>query len=227
MTEREEARLKSLDDFQARIGYRFASPDLLDEALTHSSYAHEQGLPFWNERLEFLGDAVLEVLISEELFRSRRGASEGEMTRERASLVREEVLSAWGHSLGLDGLLRAGKGQRRNVSENMIGDAVEAVIGAIYIDGGLEAARNFLSLRPQNAAREIFDAKSRFQVLCQESGGAAPRYELISRSGPEHDPVFTVRALLNETEISVGTGGSRKAAEQDAARNALSRIEQK
>ena len=99
MNEAELARTKDLLEFQRRIGYEFSDPALLEEALTHSSYAHERGVPFWNERLEFLGDAVLEVLISEELFRARPDASEGQMTRERASLVREEVLSAWGHSL--------------------------------------------------------------------------------------------------------------------------------
>lgn len=221
----EPARQKSLLEFQRRIGYEFNDPALLEEALTHSSYAHERGVPFWNERLEFLGDAVLEVLISEELFRTRPDASEGQMTRERASLVREEVLSAWGHSLGLDDLLLLGTGQRGSASENMIGDAVEALIGALYLDGGLERARNFLSRRPREAAREQLDPKSRLQILCQERNGPTPYYELLQRKGPEHDPVFIVRALLDGKELARGRGTSRKAAEQVAARTALKLIE--
>lgn len=221
----EPARQKSLLEFQRRIGYEFNDPALLEEALTHSSYAHERGVPFWNERLEFLGDAVLEVLISEELFRTRPDASEGQMTRERASLVREEVLSAWGHSLGLDDLLLLGTGQRGSASENMIGDAVEALIGALYLDGGLERARNFLSWRPREAAREQLDPKSRLQILCQERNGPTPYYELLQRKGPEHDPVFIVRALLDGKELARGRGTSRKAAEQAAARTALKLIE--
>lgn len=219
------ARQKSLLEFQRRIGYEFSDPALLEEALTHSSYAHERGVPFWNERLEFLGDAVLEVLISEELFRTRPDASEGEMTRERASLVREEVLSAWGHSLGLDDLLLLGMGQRGSASENMIGDAVEALIGALYLDGGLERARNFLNRRPREAVREQLDPKSRLQILCQERNGPTPYYELLQRKGPEHDPVFIVRALLDGKELARGRGTSRKAAEQAAARAALKLIE--
>lgn len=147
------------------------------------------------------------------------------MTRERASLVREEVLSAWGHSLGLDDLLLLGTGQRGSASENMIGDAVEALIGALYLDGGLERARNFLSRRPREAAREQLDPKSRLQILCQERNGPTPYYELLQRKGPEHDPVFIVRALLDGKELARGRGTSRKAAEQAAARTALKLIE--
>ena len=153
------------------------------------------------------------MLISEELFRARPDASEGQMTRERASLVREEVLSAWGHSLGLDGLLLLGMGQRGSASENMIGDAVEALIGALYLDGGLEQARAFLNRRPRGAAREQLDPKSRLQILCQE------------RNGPAHDPIFIARALLDGRELARGRGTSRKAAEQAAARAALKLIE--
>ena len=222
MDERERARRKSLQDFMSRIGHEFADPALLEEALTHSSYAHEMGLPFWNERLEFLGDAVLEVIISEQLFRTRADAKEGEMTRERASLVREESLTIWGRAIGVDSLLRAGKGTRDAISVNMIGDAVEAVIGALYLDGGLEAARTFVNARPEECKRPPrLDAKTELQQRCQEGGGETPRYELLSREGPEHVPVFTVRALLGKRELARGTGPSRKLAEQDAAKNAL------
>ncbi len=227
MSEREEARRKSLEQFQRKIGYKFTNLELLDVALTHSSYAYESGSPLWNERLEFLGDAVLGVIISEELFRNHADASEGELTREKSLQVRDDVLSAWGHSLGIGDILRAGKGQRRNVSENMIGNAVEAVIAALYIDGGLEAARKFVSTRPQIAPKEFLDAKSRLQILTQERVSAAPRYELISRTGSEHAPSFSVRAILNGEEISTGTGSSRKSAEQDAAKKALEIMQQK
>ena len=221
MTVKEQERQKKIEAFQQQMGYAFRSPQLLEAALTHSSYAHEQGLPYWNERLEFLGDAVLEVLISEELFRKETEAGEGQLTRERASLVREEVLSAWGHSLGLDRLLRTGKSQHRGATENMIGDAVEAVIGALYLDGGLEAAREFLRLRPQNIRQQILDAKSRLQVACQEHEGSVPEYTVLSRTGPDHNPHFTVQISWRGRILSSGCGNSRKAAEQDAAAKAL------
>ena len=227
MNERERARIALLRDFMSRIGHVFADPALLDEALTHSSYAHELGLPYWNERLEFLGDAVLELIISEQLFRTRKGAKEGALTRERSSLVREEALTAWGRALGVDSLLRAGKGARDSVTDNMIGDAVEAVIGALYLDGGMETARSFVASRPENCARPPqLDAKTALQQRCQEGGGETPRYELLSREGPEHEPTFTVRVLRGGEELARGTGPSRKLAEQDAAKKALEAIEE-
>lgn len=222
MTEREAARQRDLAAFQQCIGHQFSRPELLDVALTHASYAHENGLPSWNERLEFLGDAVLELLISEQLFNGRPDASEGQMTRERSSIVREETLSAWGRSLGVPQLLRTGKGQRDSVTENMIGDAVEAILGALYADGGLETARAFLGSRP--AGRQLLDAKSRLQILCQQHG-ELPRYQLISRTGPEHAPLFTVQALLGTRSLAEGQGPSRKAAEQAAAAAALTVLE--
>lgn len=221
MSKSDQERRRTLDAFQRRIGYVFKSPELLDAALTHSSYAHEYGLAFWNERLEFLGDAVLEVLISDELFRERRDAGEGELTRERASRVREEVLSAWGHVLGVEKMLRAGKGQRGNVSENMIGDAVEAILGALYLDGGLEAARPFLKLCPQDALPEALDPKSRLQIYCQERSDDCPEYRVLSRTGPDHNPRFTVQIFWLGEKLGRGCGGNRKAAEQEAARDAL------
>lgn len=226
MDERELVRRRTLFNFASRIGHEFSDPALLDEALTHSSYAHERGLPYWNERLEFLGDAVLEVLISEWLFRERVGATEGELTRERASLVREEALSAWGDALGVGGLLRVGKGARERLSANMIGDAVEAVIGAIYLDGGLEAARAFLHARPdESLTLPRLDPKSRLQILCQRDGGEVPVYELLGREGPDHLPVFTARVLCGGRELGRGTGGSRKLAEQNAALAALEHVQ--
>ncbi|MGI6076002.1 MAG: ribonuclease III [Pyramidobacter sp.] len=225
MSKSDKERQRVLDAFQRRIGYAFESPSLLDAALTHSSYAHEYGLSCWNERLEFLGDAVLELLISDELFRELADAGEGELTRERASRVREEVLSAWGHVLGVDRLLRAGKGQRGNVSENMVGDAVEAILGAIYLDGGLEAARTFLRLCPKDAQQEVLDAKSRLQIYCQERSDCCPEYQVLTRTGPDHNPLFTVQIRWLDKSLGRGRGSSRKAAEQDAARNALRRLD--
>ena len=227
MNERERARIASLRDFMSRIGHEFADPALLDEALTHSSYAHELGLPGWNERLEFLGDAVLELIISEQLFKTRAGAKEGDLTRERSSLVREEALTAWGRAIGVDTLLRAGKGARDSVTDNMIGDAVEAVIGALYLDGGLEAAKSFVASRPADCKRPPqLDAKTVLQQHCQEGGGETPRYELLGREGPEHEPTFTVRVLRGDEELARGTGPSRKLAEQDAAKRALEALRQ-
>ena len=227
-SERDEARARALLDFQKKIGHSFAQPALLEEALTHSSYSHELGLPWWNERLEFLGDAVLEVLTSDAVYHAFPGAMEGVMTRERSSLVCERALASWGHSLGLAALLRAGKGQRHSLSDAMIADAVEALIGALYLDGGLETARAFLSTRPEeNRAGGAFDPKSRLQILCQEGGSEAPRYELILREGPEHDPQFRVFVSLSGERLAEGRGSSRKAAEQDAAAKALEKLAEK
>lgn len=225
MTEREAARKRDLESFQEKLGHCFSDLSLLDTALTHSSYAHELGLPAWNERLEFLGDAVLEMLTSEELFAELPAADEGKLTAERASRVREEVLSAWGHQLGLDPLLRAGKGQRGRKSENMIGDAVEAVIGALYLDGGLDIVRHFLKSRPLDAAQVERDAKSRLQVFCQERSRKAPQYTMLNREGPDHQPIFTVEVSLLGSVLASGKGSSRKAAEQDAAAKALALLE--
>ena len=221
MTEREEARLKALVEFQTLLGHHFSDLSLLDTALTHSSYAHEKGTHFWNERLEFLGDAVLDMLTSEELYTSRPEAAEGQLTSERASLVREEILTEWGQRLGVAELLRVGKGQRQSKSVNMIGDAVEAIIGALYIDGGLDVARSFLKTRPNDVSHLVRDSKSRLQVLCQDIAKIAPVYSLVSREGPEHQPVFTVKVELLGKVLAYGTGSSRKAAEQDAAKKAL------
>ncbi|MDY3869367.1 MAG: ribonuclease III [Pyramidobacter sp.] len=225
ITEREAARRSALAEFQRRIGHVFADAGLLEEALTHSSYAHELGLPYWNERLEFLGDAVLELLTSDVIFHALPSAAEGVMTRERASLVCEKTLAAWGRSLGVEKVLRAGKGQRSSISSAMIADAVEAILGALYLDGGLETARAFLDSRPaKSAGGGAFDPKSQLQILTQEHGHEMPEYQLVSREGPEHNPHFTVRVFLSGTCMAEGHGTSRKAAEQDAAANALERM---
>lgn len=221
MTEREADRKKHLENFQSKIGYEFSNSTWLEQALTHSSYAHEHGLSVWNERLEFLGDAVLELIVSEHLFKEHPVASEGKLTQERSSLVREEVLTSWGRSIGLDVLLQVGKGTRGNISENMIGDAVEALIGAIYLDGGMDAASAFVSRCPLSGVKKSIDAKSLLQIKLQKDGLQAPRYELVAREGSEHDPIFTVRAWYGVGLFAEGSGSSRKVAEQDAAKKAL------
>ena len=224
MTEREADRLRRLDEFQDRIGYVFSERKWLEEALTHSSYSHEHGLDYWNERLEFLGDAVLELIVTEQLFREHPQEREGHLTQIRSSQVREEVLTAWGRSIGLDALLLAGKGARRSISENMTGDAVEALIGAIYLDGGMDAARAFVDSRPKGESSKPLDAKSALQIYLQGKGLPAPKYELVSRSGFDHEPVFSVRAWYGVGKSTEGAGASRKAAEQSAAQAALDAI---
>lgn len=225
MTEREKGRLRSLTRFQEKIGHHFTGTARLEEALTHSSWAHEQGIPLWNERLEFLGDAVLEVLISDELFRSMPEANEGQMTRRRSQLVRSQFLSDWGRNIGIGEVLRLGRGQRDNISDNMIEDAMEALIGAIYLDGGFSAAKRFVDSRPDSIRREKNDAKTRLQIYTQECDRTLPVYTVISCDGPVHNPVFTVSVAISTGEKAEGTGSSRKAAEQAAAANLIAAIE--
>ncbi len=210
----------NLEELQERIGYRFRDASLLEEALTHSSYAHEQGLDRWNERLEFLGDAVLELMVSEETFRRFPEAPEGALTRERARLVCEAALAPWGRLLKLDRALRVSRGLMGKVSAAVVADAVEALIGALYLDGGLEVARQFLQNRPDPPQEESsLDAKSRLQILCQERG-TMPVYELCGKEGPAHAPRFQCRLECCGLSL-IGKGPSRKRAEQNAAEQAL------
>lgn len=211
-----------LSELERRLGHLFHNREILEEALTHSSYAHEHGLMKWNERLEFLGDAVLELIVSDIIFRTCPLDSEGTMSRERASSVCETALIPIGRSLGLERTLRVGRGLLGNVKDSMLADAVEALIGALYIDGGIEASRSFW-ISCTNGADVKFglDAKSRLQILCQSARDPLPSYEQFSVQGPDHAPVFYIRLMVRGFFFE-GKGPNRKAAEQNAAEQALS-----
>ena len=229
-------RRQELEELVRRLGHEFADLSLLDTALHHSSYVHEhvkEGLVS-NERLEFLGDAVLELVVTELLYRLFPGASEGQLSKARSGVVNEGRLAAAARSLGLGGYLRLGRGEEKQGGRDkssILADALEAVVAAVYLDGGLEAARRFLhELLGEEAARSLRraprqDYKTRLQERVQEILHITPRYQLLHSEGPDHDKTFTVALVIGEQEVSQGRGKSKKEAEQEAARVGLEKLE--
>ena len=216
---------KVCEDLQEKLNYRFVKPALLKQALTHSSYANEQKSPDY-ERLEFLVDAVLELTVSDHLYHTMEDMREGDMTKLRASLVCEPTLSFCAREIELDRYILLGKGEEQTGGRNrdsIISDVFEAVIGALYLDGGISAAKSFVEqyvLKDMYNKIEFVDSKSKLQEYTQERG-IELRYELLSESGPAHDKEYQVAVLLNERESARGRGKSKKHAEQEAAYQAL------
>lgn len=212
------------------IGYTFKDPGLLTTALTHTSYANESRVPVThNERLEFLGDSVLSIVAADYLFH-QSDRPEGELTRMRASLVSEEALFQFANEIQLGEYLRLGHGEELGGGRHrpsVVSDAFEAVIAALYLDGGLETARSFILpfLTEGKTAEE--DYKTRLQEVVQQDPNARLRYEVESESGPDHAKQFTVAVFCNGERLAEGTGRSKKAAEQHAARQALDRLQAK
>jgi ribonuclease-3 len=205
--------------------------DLLREALTHSSYANENDTQS-NERLEFLGDAVLELVVSEYLYRTLPQEPEGVLTRRRAALVCEETLATGAVRLNLGETLRLGRGEESQGGRErpaLLADAVEAVIGAVYLSGGLEAARTFIrQLISPYLSGELelrVDYKTELQELLQRSGDVKIEYRVVRSVGPDHARRFTVALAVNGAERSRGQGASKKEAEQHAARELLLELE--
>lgn len=217
---------------EQRVGWRFQQRQLLLESLTHRSYAFEspdQGL-VPNERLEFLGDAILGFLSAEYLFRAFPTLSEGELTDARAALVKAPTLAGFARHLHLGDFLRLGRGEQRSGGrrrEPLLAAAFEALLGALYLDGGLDAARRFLlPLLEQEAQRVIAagrlkDDKSLLQELAQEHLGITPSYRLVAEEGPAHHRHYTVEVLLGSQVAGQGQGRNKQSAEQEAARLAL------
>ncbi len=220
---------------QQALGITFRQPALLGEALTHASYSNENPsrAPVPNERLEFLGDAVLDLVVAERLFRAFPEMNEGELTRRRALLVRRETLARVARKVGLGDHLCLGKGEEtsggRSKPANLSG-AMEAVIGAVYLDQGLAAAAAFISRLFQeeftrSLGREIeHNYKSELQELTQAHRQQTPSYHLVEASGPDHNRTFTVEVRLGDTVLGRGTGKSKKAAETAAAQAVLERL---
>lgn len=215
---------------QNRIGYRFKNSALLDEALTHSTYAEEHGCAS-NQRLEFLGDAVLELCVSRRLFERERSVDEGVLTKWRALLVCEKSLAGCARGLGLGDCLRMAGSAIADGLKNrssVLCDAMESVIAAVYLDGGMEAAARLVDLilgAGMTSAPEIADDyKSRLQMILQESGGSAPEYRLVSATGPDHMKLFEFECVFGDT-VTRGKGASKKQAQQCAAQEALRRLE--
>lgn len=214
------------------LGHDFTRSDLLRLALTHSSWANEHGAgQEHNERLEFLGDAVLELCVSQKLFSSIPGAREGELTRLRSELVSTESLAQRAREQGLDKMLLLGKGEDRQggrARDTVLSDVFEAVLGAIFADGGFPAAqraveRVFAGLWPQWEGEKPRkkDFKTQLQEVCQHRFGALPTYALLESSGPEHAPLFRVSVTLPDGQVIHAEGSGRKRAEHEAAHTAL------
>lgn len=215
---------RSLEELQQVLHYQFKNPALLRIAMTHTSYANESKVPTrHNERLEFLGDSVLSVVVADYLFHHST-RPEGELTRMRASLVSEEALFAFAQTINLGHYLRLGHGEELSGGRNrpsVVSDAFEALIAALYLDGGIETARAFILPFVTDGATAAEDFKTRLQELVQERPGAQLQYTVVDEQGPAHDKTFTVEVLLNGQAMARGTGRSKKAAEQQAARLAL------
>ncbi len=217
-----------LAELEEKIGYGFKNTDLLKTALTHSSYANESGhKEKFNERLEFLGDSVLGMIAAEYFFKERADLPEGELTRMRAAMVCEKSLFGFAQEIDLGKYLRLGKGELNsggNRRPSLLSDAFEAVIAAIYLDGGFDEAKRFVLgfLRKADISETVsLDYKSHLQQVVQESPGELLEYYVVGEKGPAHDRVFMVELRLNSNVIATGEGRSKKQAEQAAAKEAL------
>lgn len=230
----------SADSLSAISNYRFTNSSFLQEALTHKSYVNERrpsGLNH-NERFEFLGDAVLSLVVSDYLASRYPELSEGALSQFKARLVSEAPLANAARRLDLGARLRLGRGEdlsKGREKASILADALEAVIAAVYLDGGLEASRNFtinvldeelryideLQTRPDGG-----DYKTRFQEWCQKHHDVLPRYAITRETGPDHQKLFEVEVYLNDEACGIGQGYSKKEAEQQAAQRALERVEQ-
>lgn len=224
--------MPDFSSFAQRLGTSFTDIRILTEALTHRSYLneHREYTGNHNERLEFLGDAVLELAVTDFLYRKYPATPEGELTSYRAALVNTASLARAAQELGIDEFLLLSKGEAKDTGrarEVIRADAFEAIIGAIYLDVGYAAAEAFVArtlygkIDEVVAKRAYQDAKSRFQEISQEKRGVTPRYETLSEVGPDHNKRFTVGVFIGEKEIARGEGQSKQEAEQLAAQAAL------
>lgn len=215
--------------FESKIDYTFTEKDLIKKAVTHSSYSNDRKMDKLknNERLEFLGDAVLELCTSDFLYKEYPKKPEGELTRLRASIVCEPTLAECARNIGLPDYLILGKGEENTggrYRDSIVSDAFEAVIGAIYLDGGLEKAKSFITRYVLNDIENkhlFYDSKTILQEIIQRDYKKRVSYELISESGPDHNKDFKVAVLLDESVLGTGTGKTKRKAEQQAAYEAI------
>lgn len=218
-----------MENLEKKIGYTFKNKELLKTALTHSSFANEQGGNVkYNERLEFLGDSVLGIITAEYLFINHRDFPEGELTKVRSALVCEKALFNFATEIGLGEYLFLGKGEANTGGRerpSILADAFEALIAAIYLDGGMEQAKAFVLRfikKAQNEAIEVnTDYKTKLQEIIQKNPEERVEYVIIDETGPDHDKRFIVGVKLNSNIIGKGEGRSKKQAEQLAAKEAL------
>lgn len=204
---------------------------MLEQALTHSSFANERGLEQDNERLEFLGDSVLGLVVADRLFRGDPSAPEGVLSRTRSHVVSAEALARRARELDLGPALRLGHGEDQSGGRekpSLLADALEAVIGAVFVDGGLRAARELVEPWIEAEAAETMDAldaKSDLQESLQSQGLEPPFYRHVGRDGPDHDPVFHVECWIGDRAVAAASGHSKKEAERRAAARALAAME--
>lgn len=232
--------LPNLEDAEGAIGYVFQRPELLEEALTHRSYINEARTKGQkdNERLEFLGDAILALLISQRLITIYPEDSEGELSKKKATLVSEVSLAQAARELDLGRFLRLGRGEERSQGReknSLLANTLEAVVAAVYLDGGLEGAealanralsRPFRELREVDGRAYTRDYKTQYQEWCQKRFETLPRYLTVRESGPDHQKTFEVQLTINGDVVGLGVGRTKKEAEQMAAKQALDQVEQ-
>lgn len=228
--------MPDFDLLASTLGLKFKKPDLLLEALTHRSYLneHREYRGNHNERLEFLGDAVLELATTDFLFKKFPAKPEGELTSYRAALVNTISLAETAQTLSLNNFLLLSKGEAKDTGrarEAILADTFEAIIGAVYLDQGYAAAESFIAknlyakIDDVIAKRSYQDAKSRFQEEAQEKRNQTPRYQTLSEIGPDHAKVFTIGVFIGEEEIARGEGQSKQEAEQKAAEAGLATMQ--
>jgi len=229
--------VSDLEKLQERLGYRFRNIELLRLAVTHPSVAHEQGPNIeHNQRLEFLGDSVLGLVLTRELYLKFPGLSEGPLTKARAQMVNRKALAEQGRQIDLGEFLILSRGEESSggrTRESALADAFEAVLGAVFLDGGFDAASEFILRSFQSSFNEVNEIpnldnpKGELQELLQANSPEAPQYEMVSSTGPDHDRVFECVVRHCGKELGRGTGKSKKAAESEAALAALKLLRQR
>jgi ribonuclease-3 len=225
--------MRPAPELQQHIGYTFRKADLLERALTQRSYANENRLSGHNERMEFLGDSVLNLVVSELLMNALPGSAEGELSRIRAAVVSEPSLAAVARVIGLGEYLLLGRGEEQTGGrdkDSLLADSLEALVASLYLDGGLEPAGTFITrsfadtTRRVSAAGGTADYKTEIQELCQEKLKTLPEYHVVSESGPDHQKQFSVELSIKGEVYGRGAGRSKKEAEQRAAKEALEKL---
>ena len=220
--------MNAIQDLQKKINYNFKNEAIITKALTHSSYANENKVKS-NETLEFLGDSILNFIVAEYLYSKYKKLDEGELSKLRSVLVCEHALYAYSTSIGLDRSIRLGRGELKSGRKKIaiVADAFEALIAAIYLDGGMTPVKSFVLPFIENNVDEAYnggtfrDYKTALQEIVQKNHGEKLSYKLVSESGPAHDKTFVSEVLLNSNVIGKGSGKCKKEAEQSAAKKAL------
>jgi ribonuclease-3 len=225
--------MPQLSDIQQRIAYTFHDDTLLEQALTHKSYANENRVPYHNERMEFLGDAVLSLVISKYLMTACPDSAEGDLSRFRAAVVSESALATISREIGLGEYLLLGKGEDQTGGRNkdsLLADCLEALIASVYLDAGIDTAEAFVIrvfeavIKKTCTSGGLLDYKTALQELCQERLKQLPEYRIVSETGPDHQKQFKIEVWIKGQFSGRGMGKSKKEAEQRAAKQALEKF---